>query len=873
MRNEPVVSDATPLSWRELAAAAALISLAVLAMYWYLWVEPFAMRWMATWDSLLDAIPTRFYYDHCVHQGTLPWWNPLILCGEPFGANPARGIGYPPNVVRSLLTFSPTPMKTALGLVFMAFSHMVLGGVSMYAYGREKGLSRAGGAVSALVFIFNAQYISHYMVGHWSWISMFAWLPLIVLVASRCINAERPASKFYLAALAGFLFGLVVLAGVPQVFYTMAFVIGVYAVIQRLVRPDLRRDGKTVRWHVAVFTDVLALAVLFGIGSLMAAGLVLPAMQYAALSMRGGGEALQAFVREEGMAFLDAAQLFVYPGIKDGLRFAGAGAWILAAGAFAHTKRRGVWLHAAMLLVTLDCCMGVPFPFSTLLAGFAPFEMPFPPRTLVFACFFLAMLAGYGTDAYTRAALTPRLRVSLRMTAGALGAAALMTVALYLMTDTAPERPPFATVVLPAAMVLWVFVVVRARRRVVWYRAAAVALLFGEIFAWNLAYIPSFYRTAYLGEPPGDWDYFSRERSFWADNSRGTSHLPNCNLYDLAPAIDGYSPLCLERVYKALCAPGEESEYERMISNTETTRENRRGLLLLKRQFWLARQYVPGPMPDKTTLWPPTTTVFLTNPPPDLDVPRVTMAEIPALPHSGHTAKLVVRNADGSAFSRELELGREPLGQVVMPPVNLPERHSVLYAGIDVHRGPARIDLVLEDAATKEREVSWLHTVSRDDAVTTLLFALPGYATVRPAFRCVFDRTQARFAVKEAYVVEDLEDEDSRIEVAGRGPNTVEVHLRDLPGPRILFNADADYPGWRATLDGKRVPILRANDVFKAVAVPAGSHTVRFEFTLPRARLGWTVSIVSGLATALILIGGAFSAPRRLEPGRDDTSH
>jgi hypothetical protein len=69
-------------------------------------------------------------------------------------------------------------------------------------------------------------------------------------------------------------------------------------------------------------------------------------------------------------------------------------------------------------------------------------------------------------------------------------------------------------------------------------------------------------------------------------------------------------------------------------------------------------------------------------------------------------------------------------------------------------------------------------------------------------------------------------------------------------GPSYLVLSDTWYPGWRATLDGQEVPILRANLLFRAVAVPPGEHVVEFRYEPLSFRLGAALSTVS-------LVGGA----------------
>jgi len=52
---------------------------------------------------------------------------------------------------------------------------------------------------------------------------------------------------------------------------------------------------------------------------------------------------------------------------------------------------------------------------------------------------------------------------------------------------------------------------------------------------------------------------------------------------------------------------------------------------------------------------------------------------------------------------------------------------------------------------------------------------------------------------------------------------TIGVHAAR---PAYLVLADAFAPGWRALVDGRPSPVLRADGLFRAVQVPAGRHDV-----------------------------------------------
>lgn len=81
--------------------------------------------------------------------------------------------------------------------------------------------------------------------------------------------------------------------------------------------------------------------------------------------------------------------------------------------------------------------------------------------------------------------------------------------------------------------------------------------------------------------------------------------------------------------------------------------------------------------------------------------------------------------------------------------------------------------------------------------------------------------------------------------------------LRVAPDrPAMLVVLDNYFPAWKAFVDGREVPIHRANYTFRAIAVPAGEHTVTFRYVPTELRSGAAISLVLlGLLLATVLIG------------------
>ncbi|MDO8692376.1 MAG: YfhO family protein [Dehalococcoidia bacterium] len=82
----------------------------------------------------------------------------------------------------------------------------------------------------------------------------------------------------------------------------------------------------------------------------------------------------------------------------------------------------------------------------------------------------------------------------------------------------------------------------------------------------------------------------------------------------------------------------------------------------------------------------------------------------------------------------------------------------------------------------------------------------------------------------------------------------------NLASPGYLVLADSYYPGWRAFVDGREQPVLRAEYLFRAVYLPAGAHQVEFRYEPGSFRWGMAISVST---LALMALGGAGWTVRR----------
>ncbi len=83
-----------------------------------------------------------------------------------------------------------------------------------------------------------------------------------------------------------------------------------------------------------------------------------------------------------------------------------------------------------------------------------------------------------------------------------------------------------------------------------------------------------------------------------------------------------------------------------------------------------------------------------------------------------------------------------------------------------------------------------------------------------------------------------------------RAPERVRIEAESAQDGLLVVN-DAWWPGWTASVDGRPVPIWRADAVVRAVPWPAGRHALEMRYDPPEVRTGL---LVSGAAAAVLLL-------------------
>lgn len=337
-------------------------------------------------DILISHYPNALLIQRTITESrTIPLWSPAILSGYPFVADPLSGLHYPPGWLALIF-----PLPSGFNLVIIM--HLLFGGVGMFLFLKAEGLSPVASLFGGLLFEAMPKVFAHLGAGHLTLLYAVSWTPWLLYAERRSHHSLKRW------VLPGAVLGMIALADLRWAAYAGLLYLG-YSLWNWLKkdagawdRGDFR-NRRPVSWALSRVTNgIFAL--------LIAAPLLLPLMEYTALSTRSSLTA-----KDNQVFSLPPGQLLglAYPNIGGGAEwtlYPGAAVVVLALLALAIPQARrnaGFWLGA--IPVTILMSMGSNVPFLQFLYRFPGFDLlRVPSRALFLTGFCLAASAAHGLD-------------------------------------------------------------------------------------------------------------------------------------------------------------------------------------------------------------------------------------------------------------------------------------------------------------------------------------------------------------------------------------------------------------------------------------------------------------------------------------------
>ena len=368
-----------------------IFSLLVMAIAGALWILSLILQpqHVAFWpgarfsDLLISHWPNAVWIHQSIAEwGQIPLWNPNILSGVPFAADPLSGLLYPPNWLAAVF-----PGAIAFNTLF--WMHLTWAGLGARALAREEGLSKWGAALAGLVFAGAPKFVAHIALGHVGLVSAVSWTPWVLLLTAKTLRQIRTGQRWLRwSALAGAVLGLVFLAdprwSIPVIGLVVAY--GIRSTLRdRQTEALLQR--KIV--HAGVVACIFAAAI--------AACLGLPLWEFLRESTRSGITASERAIFSLPLEGL-LGTISILEGQPEWLAYFGASVLVIAALSMLNSDRRP-WFWIGVSVFSTILALGPATPLYNLIGAIPGADvLRVPARFLFLSALAWAFLAGYGLD-------------------------------------------------------------------------------------------------------------------------------------------------------------------------------------------------------------------------------------------------------------------------------------------------------------------------------------------------------------------------------------------------------------------------------------------------------------------------------------------
>ncbi len=731
-----------------------------------------------------------FYPYHIVSAnilrgGSLPLWNPYAFSGIPLIGDGQTAMFYPPNWLFFLF-------PGALALSYAVLLQFSITGVGTYFCARHFGLGALPALIAALAYMFSGFLTAR--IVHLSIMSGAALLPLLVWLADRALTLRT--ARAFVAAAAGA--ALHAFSGHPQIPVYTALGLGLLALV---------RAAESGRWR-SFLTLPLRLAGIYVFGYALAAVQLAPWIELGLASPRAAGATFE-FVMGTGAHGPDWL-LFLFPFIYGQIEPHLFGTVPMGISAAVRA-----WEHSAYVGI-LPLALA-PLGVALLLAS--TLRRQFSTRWYTLLWLLLLALAGViiGAGKYSPLA-------GLVYATPVLGKLRDVERALVLVS--------FALVLFAAFGLQWLIEARSAGARVIAGLSAALVVLVPAFWLW-FAGRPDV--RPILGVEPAMLHHLLESRpsayvplalalasgallGFWALRRPGPRTLALAALLllaDMGVYAASYQPLMnaaqFERPPAVLSALGGDGQPFRKATFLSGSNDMTPGAAQETLAVSWAMAFGVEDINGFNSLQPRRYTDYLYGP----QVGDVSYGYLgnPALlqPNSPILPSLNVR--------------------YLLVPVNMQQplvgpQFRQIYRSREVR--------VFENTLVWPRAFFAGSARSENDPAAVLS------AVTAPGF----DARQT--SLVEGALPPDLATGagTSSASVTSQSPNRLEI-AASTDAPRLLVVSEMFFAGWRATIDGAEVPILRANYLFRGVVVPPGAHTVVFEYRPLVAMFGAALSLVA----------------------------
>ena len=181
--------DAAPVRQPALASpvaaqgAGTAVAIAAVAVIWAVAVAQWVVPDLVVpWDSKNQFYAFFRFLASTIHSGSLPFWNPFHYAGHPSLADPQSLMLSPPFLLWAL--FDPAPSLRAFDMI--VFAHLLAGGIAMVLYGRRHGWPAAACVLASVLFMLGGPVAGR--ANHVGIVTVYALFPIALILFEIAID-------------------------------------------------------------------------------------------------------------------------------------------------------------------------------------------------------------------------------------------------------------------------------------------------------------------------------------------------------------------------------------------------------------------------------------------------------------------------------------------------------------------------------------------------------------------------------------------------------------------------------------------------------------------------------------------------------------